>query len=87
MLVSILRRFVTVIPTLIGVIIVTFLLTRVLPGDPAVYFAGPAATPESIADIRKSSASISRCRCSSYATSTISPTAILAIRSPLASRW
>ena len=54
MFVSILRRFVTVIPTLIGVIIVTFLLTRVLPGDPAVYFAGPAATPESIADIRKS---------------------------------
>lgn len=54
MFVSILRRFVTVIPTLIGVIIVTFLLTRVLPGDPAVYFAGPAATPKSIADIRKS---------------------------------
>ncbi len=54
MFVSILRRFVTVIPTLIGVIIVTFLLTRVLPGDPAVYFAGPAATPELIADIRKS---------------------------------
>jgi len=54
MLVNILRRLVTVIPTLIGVIIVTFLLTRVLPGDPAVYFAGPAATPQSIADIRKS---------------------------------
>jgi peptide/nickel transport system permease protein len=44
---------VTVIPTLIGVVIVTFLLTRVLPGDPAVYFAGPAATPQSIAEIRK----------------------------------
>jgi len=29
------------------------LLTRVLPGDPAVYFAGPAATPQSIAEIRK----------------------------------
>jgi ABC-type dipeptide/oligopeptide/nickel transport system permease component len=42
-----------VIPTLIGVVIVTFLLTRVLPGDPAVYFAGPAATPDSIAEIRK----------------------------------
>jgi ABC-type dipeptide/oligopeptide/nickel transport system permease component len=54
MLVKILRRSLTVIPTLIGVIIVTFALTRVLPGDPAVYFAGPAATPESIADIRKS---------------------------------
>jgi len=48
------KRLVTVIPTLIGVVIVTFLLTRVLPGDPAVYFAGPAATPQSIADVRKS---------------------------------
>jgi peptide/nickel transport system permease protein len=47
------RRLVTVVPTLIGVVIVTFLLTRVLPGDPAVYFAGPAATPQSIAEIRK----------------------------------
>jgi len=47
------KRLLTVIPTLIGVVIVTFLLTRVLPGDPAVYFAGPAATPESIAEIRK----------------------------------
>lgn len=47
----ILKRLATVIPTLIGVIIVTFLLTRVLPGDPAVYFAGPAATPELIAEI------------------------------------
>jgi peptide/nickel transport system permease protein len=54
MLTTIAKRTLTVIPTLIGVIIVTFLLTRVLPGDPAVYFAGPAATPESIADIRKS---------------------------------
>jgi ABC-type dipeptide/oligopeptide/nickel transport system permease component len=50
----IVKRLATVIPTLIGVIIVTFLLTRVLPGDPAVYFAGPAATPQSIAEIRKS---------------------------------
>src|SRR5271170_4115788 len=54
MLTTSLKRLITVIPTLIGVIVVTFLLTRVLPGDPAVYFAGPAATPESIADIRKS---------------------------------
>ncbi len=54
MLANILRRLITVIPTLIGVVIVTFLLTRVLPGDPAVYFAGPAATPQSIDEIRKS---------------------------------
>src|SRR6266852_5086457 len=50
---TIVQRLVTVIPTLIGVVSVTFLLTRVLPGDPAVYFAGPAATPQSIAEIRK----------------------------------
>ncbi len=50
---TIVKRLVTVVPTLIGVVIVTFLLTRVLPGDPAVYFAGPAATPQSIAEIRK----------------------------------
>ena len=54
MMVTIARRLMTVVPTLIGVVIVTFLLTRVLPGDPAVYFAGPAATPQSIAEIRKS---------------------------------
>jgi ABC-type dipeptide/oligopeptide/nickel transport system permease component len=54
MIATLARRLVTVIPTLIGVVIVTFLLTRVLPGDPAIYFAGPAATPESIAEIRKS---------------------------------
>ncbi len=34
------KRLATAIPSLIGVIIVTFLLTRVLPGDPAAYFAG-----------------------------------------------
>jgi peptide/nickel transport system permease protein len=38
---------------LIGVVIVTFLLTRVLPGDPAAYFAGPAADAASIEQIRK----------------------------------
>src|SRR5580692_9443649 len=53
MVLTIAKRLVTVILTLIGVIIVTFLLTRVLPGAPAVYFAGPAATPQSIAEIRK----------------------------------
>ena len=45
-------RVLQAIPTLIGIVIVTFLLTRALPGDPAAYFAGAAATPESIAEIR-----------------------------------
>src|SRR5947209_62304 len=46
------KRLLLVIPNLIGVIIVTFLLTRALPGDPAAYFAGPAATKEAIEQIR-----------------------------------
>lgn len=46
------RRLVTIVPTLIGVVIVTFLLTRVLPGDPAAYFAGPTADQASIEQIR-----------------------------------
>src|SRR6478672_9726065 len=45
-------RLMTTIPSVIGVIIVTFLLTRVLPGDTAAYFAGPAASNEAIAEIR-----------------------------------
>ena len=48
----VLGRLAVAIPTLIGVIVVTFLLTRALPGDPAAYFAGPAATQEAIEDVR-----------------------------------
>ncbi len=51
---AILLRLVGAIPTLFGVVLVTFLLTRVLPGDTATYFAGPTASPESIAQIRTS---------------------------------
>ncbi len=46
------KRLLTAIPSIIGVVVVTFLLTRVLPGDTAAYFAGPAATPQAIAEIR-----------------------------------
>jgi ABC-type dipeptide/oligopeptide/nickel transport system permease component len=53
MLRTIARRVATAIPSLIGVIIVTFLLTRVLPGDTASFFAGPAATPQAIAEVKK----------------------------------
>jgi peptide/nickel transport system permease protein len=52
MLTMILKRLMMAVPSLIGVVIVTFLLTRALPGDPAAYFAGPAATPEAIQEIR-----------------------------------
>ena len=46
------KRLLLVIPNLIGVVIITFLLTRALPGDPAAYFAGPAATKEAIQQVR-----------------------------------
>jgi dipeptide transport system permease protein len=47
------KRLLLAIPSLVGVVIVTFLLTRALPGDPAAYFAGPAATKEAIEQIRQ----------------------------------
>src|SRR5499426_1330274 len=47
-----LARLAAALPNVIGVVIVTFLLTRALPGDPAAYFAGPAATKEAIEQIR-----------------------------------
>jgi len=49
----VLKRLATAIPSLVGVIVISFLLTRVLPGDTASYFAGPAATPQAIAEVRK----------------------------------
>jgi peptide/nickel transport system permease protein len=52
MLTMVLKRLLMAIPSLIGVVIVTFLLTRALPGDPAAYFAGPAGTKEAIEQIR-----------------------------------
>lgn len=53
-LVTAARRIASAVPSLIGVVIVTFLLARALPGDPAAYYAGSSATPESIASIRAS---------------------------------
>lgn len=45
-------RSVQSIPVLIGVVVISFVLTRALPGDPAVYFAGAAADEQSINEIR-----------------------------------
>jgi ABC-type dipeptide/oligopeptide/nickel transport system permease component len=46
------KRMLLIIPNLIGVVIVTFLLTRALPGDPAAYFAGPAADKQAVEQVR-----------------------------------
>lgn len=48
------KRLLGAIPNILGVIIVTFVLTRALPGDPAAFFAGPSATQEAIEQVRRS---------------------------------
>lgn len=45
----ILRRLLELVPTLLGVTIVTFIIMRVIPGgDPVTLLLGPEATPEAI---------------------------------------
>ncbi len=46
-------RLLAALPNLVGVVIITFILTRALPGDPAAYFAGAAATQEAVEQVRK----------------------------------
>ena len=48
----VLTRLLAALPNLAGVVVITFILTRALPGDPAAYFAGAAATQEAIAQVR-----------------------------------
>jgi len=47
------RRLIAAVPSLFGVVVITFILTRALPGDPAAYFAGGAATAEAIEQVRR----------------------------------
>lgn len=46
-------RLAQTVPVLIGVIVISFILTRALPGDPAVYFAGAMADERSIQEVRE----------------------------------
>lgn len=48
----ILRRLLLALPALLGLVVLTFVLSRVIPGDPAATLAGDAATPAQIAEIR-----------------------------------
>jgi len=47
-----LRRVLLALPSLFGLLVITFLLIRVVPADPAAALAGDNATPEQIARIR-----------------------------------
>ncbi len=52
MFVYVVRRLAVAIPTLFGVATISFLLLRLIPGDPARVMAGPAASAETVARLR-----------------------------------
>jgi ABC-type dipeptide/oligopeptide/nickel transport system permease component len=47
------KRLLGALPNIAGVIVITFILTRALPGDPVAYFAGAAATQEAVDQVRE----------------------------------
>jgi len=47
------QRLLQALPSVLGIVVISFVLTRALPGDPAVYFAGMMADEQSIAEVRK----------------------------------
>ncbi|MGR3269855.1 ABC transporter permease [Thalassococcus profundi] len=49
---AVLLRCAQAIPVVVGVVVISFVLTRALPGDPAVYFAGVMADEASIQETR-----------------------------------
>lgn len=53
MLKTVSGRLLQLIPTLIIVLTITFILTRMIPGDPAVTLLGPQASPDEIERMRE----------------------------------
>jgi peptide/nickel transport system permease protein len=50
----ILRRILSTLPTIFGALVIMFILTRILPGDPVLMVLGPAhASPENIENLRQ----------------------------------
>ena len=45
-------RFLTIVPVLIGVSLIVFSFTHLIPGDPAVAMLGERATPQRVAEVR-----------------------------------
>jgi peptide/nickel transport system permease protein len=50
----ILKRLLSLIPVFFGIILITFCIINILPGDPALIIAGERAAPETIEQIRES---------------------------------
>lgn len=53
MILAILRRFVMLIPVLIGITLLAFLLLQIMPGDPASHAMGTRATAEELDALRE----------------------------------
>ena len=53
MLKTILKRILQSIPTLLIVVTVTFILTRMIPGNPARSLLGPQASPDAIEELEE----------------------------------
>lgn len=49
MIAFIVRRVIVMIPVLLVLTLFTFLLVRLVPGNPALTMLGPRATPEGVA--------------------------------------
>jgi peptide/nickel transport system permease protein len=47
------RRLAQVVPTMLGALVLVFLVMRVLPGDPAIALLGTAATPDAVEVLRR----------------------------------
>lgn len=74
------RRLAGALAVVVSVIVVTFFLTRALPADPAVYFAGMGGTKEAIAAMRAKLGLTTACSPSSSSISALSPLAISVTR-------
>lgn len=53
MLLFLIRRLLLAIPALLGLMVLTFVLVRVVPADPATTLAGETASPQQVQEIRR----------------------------------
>src|SRR5512137_2927892 len=49
----IIKRFLTIVPVLVGISIIVFGFIHLIPGDPAVAMLGERATPQRVAEVRQ----------------------------------
>ena len=50
----ILKRFLSIIPVLLGVIVLIFIMLRIVPGDPAAILLGEHVSPDTVERLTKS---------------------------------